>query len=136
MKLIVCLDDRNGMAFNHRRQSRDRVLCEDIARMVGGESVWMNAYSVPLFEAFSLHIEAKDDYLCAAGKNDWCFCERESIASYAERIDMIVVYRWNRRYPGDVFFSLAVSDAPWKRISMEEFSGSSHEKITKEVYVR
>ena len=26
MKLILCVDDKGGLAFNHRRQSRDRVL--------------------------------------------------------------------------------------------------------------
>ena len=30
MRLIVCLDDKNGMAFNHRRQSRDRIVTEKI----------------------------------------------------------------------------------------------------------
>lgn len=33
MKLIVCMDDKNGMAFNHRRQSRDRVLAERIMEL-------------------------------------------------------------------------------------------------------
>jgi hypothetical protein len=47
-----------------------------------------------------------------------------------------VVYRWNRRYPGDVFFDLDVSAAPWRCVETEEFVGSSHEKITKEVYVK
>lgn len=29
MKIIVCIDDKNGMMFNHRRQSKDR---EEIGR--------------------------------------------------------------------------------------------------------
>ena len=33
MKLIVCMDDKNGMAFNHRRQSRDRVLAKRIMEL-------------------------------------------------------------------------------------------------------
>ena len=28
MKLIVCLDDGDGMLFNNRRQSRDKAVCE------------------------------------------------------------------------------------------------------------
>ena len=35
MNLIVCLDDKNGMAFNGRRQSRDRLLTEDLLQTVG-----------------------------------------------------------------------------------------------------
>ena len=34
MTLYVCLDDRNGMLFNNRRQSRDRVVLEDIRASV------------------------------------------------------------------------------------------------------
>ena len=30
MQVILCLDDRNGMMFNHRRQSRDRAVIQDI----------------------------------------------------------------------------------------------------------
>ena len=35
MKLIVCVDKNNGLSFNHRRQSRDRVVTQDIARTFG-----------------------------------------------------------------------------------------------------
>ena len=38
MKIIVCLDDNSGMMFNRRRQSRDRVVIDDIiACAQGGE---------------------------------------------------------------------------------------------------
>gem|GEM_PF-5722604 len=30
MDVFVCLDDRNGMLFNHRRQSRDREVIRDV----------------------------------------------------------------------------------------------------------
>ena len=42
---IVCVDDHNGMMFNHRRQSQDRVLRADILELTGGKKLWMNAYS-------------------------------------------------------------------------------------------
>ncbi|MBQ7318751.1 MAG: hypothetical protein IJW97_01035 [Clostridia bacterium] len=136
MKLIVCLDDKGGMAFNRRRQSRDRLLCEDVVRTAGGATLWMHPYSVPLFESLTGDIKACEDYLDAAGKQDVCFCERETVGAYAARIDTVVVYRWNRRYPGDVFFDLDVGAAPWRCVEIGEFVGSSHEKITKEVYVK
>ena len=37
LKVIVALDDNLGMMFNHRRQSRDRILISDIAEMVEGK---------------------------------------------------------------------------------------------------
>ena len=45
MILIVCVDDHNGMMFNHRRQSQDRILRADILELTGGKKLWMNAYS-------------------------------------------------------------------------------------------
>ena len=39
MKLILCVDDKGGLAFNHRRQSRDRVLNERILMHCGIHSL-------------------------------------------------------------------------------------------------
>ena len=41
MKLIVCLDDNKGMMFNKRRQSRDRVLIENILELRKGEKLYI-----------------------------------------------------------------------------------------------
>ena len=49
MKIIVCVDNQNGMMFNHRRQSQDRVLRKRILELTGGEKLWMNAYSQKQF---------------------------------------------------------------------------------------
>ena len=40
MKLIVCLDDNKGMMFNNRRQSRDRVLIENVLELCKGEKLY------------------------------------------------------------------------------------------------
>jgi len=34
MIVITCLDQKNGMMFNHRRQSQDSVLREHVAKLV------------------------------------------------------------------------------------------------------
>ena len=39
MYIIICLDDNNGLAFNHRRQSQDRIVAEDIRKTVGKETL-------------------------------------------------------------------------------------------------
>lgn len=41
MILIVCVDDHNGMMFNHRRQSQDRILRGDILELTEGKILWM-----------------------------------------------------------------------------------------------
>ncbi len=45
MKIIVCIDDKNGMMFNHRRQSKDREVRRDMLSYIGHHRLWMNEYS-------------------------------------------------------------------------------------------
>ena len=45
MKLILCVDDKGGLAFNHRRQSRDRVLNEHILMHCGMHRLWISPYT-------------------------------------------------------------------------------------------
>lgn len=46
---IVCLDQDDGLLFNGRRQSRDRVVTEKILSMTEGKPLWMSAYSRRVF---------------------------------------------------------------------------------------
>ena len=49
MIVIVCLDDKKGMMFNHRRQSRDQAVTDRIQKICAGKKLWMNAYSDKLY---------------------------------------------------------------------------------------
>ena len=60
----------------------------------------------------------------------------DSINNYIEKIDNIIIYKWNRIYPSDLYFDIDIKNGQWKLIETEEFQGSSHEKITKEIYRR
>jgi hypothetical protein len=135
MHLIVCIDDRMGMTFGGRRQSRDRLLCEDVVRTVRqrGRLLYMPPYSAPLFEGMAADIlRVSDTYLTDAGVDDFCFCEREKPSSVLGSIGTLTVYHWNRHYPSDC--KLDVDLSRYQRIELSEFAGSSHEKITKEIY--
>jgi hypothetical protein len=137
MHLIVCVDERAGMSFGGRRQSRDRILCEDVLADVrqSGARLYLSPYSAPLFEGAEQDILCvSETYLTDAGAEDFCFCEREAIAPHAARVDAVTVYRWNRHYPSDRKLDLDLS--AYKLYTNTEFAGSSHEKITKEVYVK
>ena len=46
---IVCLDQEDGLLFNGRRQSRDRVVTEKILSITEGKPLWMSAYSRRIF---------------------------------------------------------------------------------------
>ena len=49
MIVIVCVDQRNGLAFNGRRQSRDRMVAADILKESAGRRLWMTPSSLRLF---------------------------------------------------------------------------------------
>ena len=53
MKIIICLDDKNGMLFAARRQSRDSALCERVIGLSKGSRLYMNEYSAKLFSDYS-----------------------------------------------------------------------------------
>ena len=47
MIVITCLDQKNGMMFNHRRQSQDSVLREHVAKLVANVPLWTKASLIP-----------------------------------------------------------------------------------------
>lgn len=132
MQVIVCLDDRNGMLFNHRRQSRDREVLKEILKDAEGKRLWIRPFSQKLFQGAEHRVQVSDSPLDAAGPGENCFVEDLSLAGWEDSIESLTVYRWNRHYPGDFFLDLDLSG--WRLVSRREFSGNSHEKITKEVY--
>ena len=131
MKLIVCLDERKGMMFNNRRQSRDRVLIDNMIKMIGDDKLYIAPYSESLFENKEIKLKVKKNPLKAADEN-WCFIENLPVAEYKDEIETVVIYHWNRHYPGDFFFDLELDSYTLE--SSEELVGSSHEKITKEIW--
>ena len=133
MILIAALDDKNGMMFNHRRQSQDSQLRAHILKQTEDSALWMNAYSAKQFGACAEHppVHVSESFLTEAG-GAYCFVENVDIAPYMDRVEKIIIYRWNRVYPRDQVFPVDFSQ--WKRTSSTDFAGSSHEKITEEVY--
>lgn len=132
MRIVVCVDDNYGMMFNRRRQSRDKILADDVLEMTSGQKLWMNAYSEQLFEGKDIIVE--EEFLSRAGEEDFCFVENKSVQPYVEQVKEVILYKWNRKYPADFRFDLDLNG--WKRVEEKEFAGSSHEKITRERYIK
>ena len=86
MHVILCADDRNGMMFHRRRQSRDRAVLEDIEKLRAGKKLLMNKYSDKMFSeyGYSDHetFESSEAALTAAGEDDFCFLEDISPAAH------------------------------------------------------
>lgn len=134
IEVIVTLENRNGMLFNHRRLSRDKKVCEKILDYSNEKELWMNEYSKKLFtnltDTKTKVIRVDEAFLDKS--QSVCFVENQDVTPYLSKIDTFILFRWNRDYPADFFFTVDLSQ--WILISTEEFEGTSHEKITMEVY--
>ncbi len=132
MIIAIALDDGSGMTFNNRRQSRDRVLFQDLLESTKTK-LWINDYTAKIFPLED-KVQVSEDFLSLAEKNDICFVENIDVSRIIDNAEGVIVYRWNRAYPKDMTFKGDLSQ--FKLIEVSEFVGFSHEKITKEVYTR
>ena len=136
MNIIVCLDDYGGMLFNFRRQSRDRVLVEDVIASLGDKKLYISEYSKILFEAYEGKYEIIDDFFSLNDDDAVCFIENIDVKPYIDRISTVTVYNWNRVYPRDLVFDIDLEKEGFSLMSSYEFKGYSHDNIRKEVYER
>ena len=134
MRVIVCLDDRGGMMFNGRRQSKDRVLIRDVVASLDGKPLALSPYSAPLFAETELPLAVSETFLDEAGAETVCFVEDRALRPYLDRIDRLVIYRWNRHYPSDLSLDLDPIAEGFHLGETSEFEGSSHKTVTKEIY--
>ena len=75
MHVIVCLDDKEGMLFHGRRQSRDREVVGEILKRTKGRRLWMSPYSQPLFQGRMDGLLVDEGFLDKAAPGDFCFVE-------------------------------------------------------------
>lgn len=135
MILIACVDERNGMLFNNRRQSRDKTLTFHILEKTKNNKLWITNFSQDIFDiSENPNIIIDDDFISKIDKDDYCFIENIDVNAFVDKVDKIILYNWNRHYPADKYFNIILND--WVVDSEEEFSGSSHDKITEKIYVR
>ncbi len=134
MKLVVCVDDRMGVMFNKRRQSKDVKVREDILSMLKeGQKLFVSPYTAKQFlpeEQEQLYIS--ENFLLEAGEEDICFMEDKDAFEVEEHIKSIVLYHWKRHYPSDKYFTLDLSK--YELISSLDFVGNSHLEMLKEEY--
>ncbi len=133
MILIACVDNNLGTMFNNRRQSQDAFVRDRILEISKGNRLFMNKYTAGQF------LNPKDIIICEnpfdeAGYDDFCFAEGLSAKNYADKIQKVILFWWNRLYPSDRYFDLDLSRYRLKRVS--EFKGNSHDKIKEELYER
>ena len=133
MILIVCVDDDMGMLFNNRRQSQDSILRKHILALTKGTRLWMNHYSAKQFASdIDPQINVNEGFLNEAAISEYCFVENIDVSVYESEVTRVILYKWNRQYPSDLRFNIDLSK--WELVKTLDFTGSSHDNITMEVY--
>ena len=130
---IITVDDCMGLAFNNRRQSRDKNLIDDVMRNING-TIYVSEYSVPLFESYKERIKVVKNPLAECENGECCFLELTDVSVYINLVERLIVYRWNRHYPSDKKLTVDLNGSSFTLNSSYDFAGSSHEVITKEIY--
>lgn len=97
MNVIICLDQNNGMLFNNRRQSRDRIVRKNILEYINGAKLYMDEYSFKQFSEEKADNIIVDNNLENATEHDFCFVERQEVR--IEEINKLIVYRWDKILP-------------------------------------
>lgn len=135
MTVIVCTDERLGLSFRGKRQSRDRALTQDAVKSAGAKRILAAHYSKILFDEAGIDTDGGgvlffDDPLACAEDGDAVFLEGD-FDSRAMRADEIIIYSWNRHYPADRHLNTAALGECFDLCDTFEFVGNSHEKLTR-----
>lgn len=117
MILISCIDDRGGLLFHGRRLSRDGCSAKTCSGRAPGSPLWMAPGSRSLFsslrDGLSSSILTSEDFLAQAAPGEFCFLEDRPIRPFLDRVESMVLYHWNRRYPADLFLDLDPAALGW-----------------------
>lgn len=131
MRVIICLDDNFGMTFGGKRQSRDSKVFEDIKNSCG--KITILPFSEKLVSSSGVEYCVKSD-VSELADDEWVFLENINPKELGDKISTLVIYKWNRKYLSDMKCTLDLSQ--FKKAESSEFVGTSHDRITKEIYNR
>ncbi len=126
MTLLLWTGKNGEMLFNRRRCSQDKAVISDILTMFPPEDICVSAYSAPLFEG--AHTVS-----CLEDAHNVLFLEDFPLLPALARGEKLIVYRFDRVYPAHVRLTVPPE---FSLTQCTEFSGYSHDKITREVYAK
>ncbi|MBO5908379.1 MAG: ribonuclease Z [Clostridia bacterium] len=136
MTVFVCIDDNGGLTFNGRRQSRDSALIKDVATHTDDGVLYINEFSELLFEDSEASVISVSSPLDSAYPGGYAFVENLPLSQHKNKINRLVIYKWNRRYPSDKKLDISPAELKMHLVESYDFPGTSHDKITKEIYER
>ena len=143
MKIVFVLDQKNGMMFNHRRQSFDQAIIKKIVEDVKETNgrLWLSDYSKELFASYDVNMMPLEEFdLSKANEKDFVFVENidvdlEAMIADKEMSVELNFYRWDKVYPSDkkMTFTKELLDTFFVKNSYE-LSGETHDVISVEVW--
>ncbi len=136
MTVFVCVSDGGGMMFAGRRQSRDKAVTADIVKLAESGVLFLSEYSEKLFSESDISLIVAPVPCESAGDGDFVFAEAGGLMPYKDRVDTLVIYRWNRKYPYDISLDIDPMREGMRLAETLDFVGNSHEKITREIWRR
>ncbi|MSS19275.1 hypothetical protein [Pseudoramibacter porci] len=140
MILVMFLDPKNGMAFNHRRQTRDSAVIDRLRQLFPGKCFWGTLKTEALFDGQEgVTFRADTDFLKKAGKGEIAvaeFASSEALLDVDASIERLIIYRWDKVYPADLICTYPLAPKGWNLTAQQVFAGTSHDTITEEVYTR
>lgn len=137
MKLIVCLENNNGVIFNKRRVSSDKKVTKKIIELTQGKKLWVSYYTQELFIGKDINktrLVISNSFFKKAGKSDYVFVEN-NMSENLDDCSELIIFRWNRDYPSDLKFDFDYLQR-FELVSTEKFKGNSHDEITEEHYTK
>lgn len=134
MKLVVCLDKNNGIRFFHKRQSQDEFQRKNLFELIGNTKFYLSEYSFELYKDFDFNFEIINKNTVIV-ENSIFLYEGDFLEKFLPSVDEIIVYFWNRDYPFDETFEEFLNYG-WKERELFEFRGTSHEKITRKIFIK
>ena len=133
--VAICIDERGGMLFNHRRQTSDVQIIDDMVERFGENGVFIKDFYAKLFQKYE-NVTVSSFPISECSENALCFIENPEILNITDDVERIVVYNWCKSYPADEYFTLDLIDIGFIRISKEKFSTEYRQKVTREVFKR
>lgn len=136
MTVFVCTDLRGGMIFNGRRLSFDSEIIEDVIRYTGDGILYISDFSEDLFADSTASVICVPEPLYSASDDAFVFVENEAIIPHIDKIDRLIIYNFGEAYPYDVALDVKPTEVGFKLRSRRSFVGYSHDKVTREDFIK
>lgn len=132
MVIVACIDKLGNIALNTNGQINHLIFLVRL-KMISNEALLYMSYNSYLQFGCYPMIMIDDNFLDIAGEDSYCFVEDTDITPYIDRIDKIILYKWNKKFSSKLKFDNSILNK-FNIVSQKSFYGDHFLKISEEVY--